>query len=183
LIVPAHWNYSPRIGILLHSNTLSWFQANQSLFLLFKVACLAEMQLTPIVKSLVWPYRCSEPRSTAPEANVNHYIIDAVSNKRELSFICYSHYRNRFSKKNHNNIVILNLFLLQKTKIVHFEFKAPTPVNHLSMRSKESKRSSTCVKNIYRCLCYYNFLNRFCSDSVVSFSFLIYSNDCSQTFA
>jgi len=74
-------------------------------------------------------------------------------------------------QKNHNNMVILNLLLLQKTKIAHCEFKAPTHVNDLHMRCKESKRSSTCVKNIYRCLCYYNCLNRFCSDSVVSFIF------------
>ena len=35
------------------SDTLSWFQDNQSLFLLLKTACLAEKQQIPILQSLV----------------------------------------------------------------------------------------------------------------------------------
>jgi hypothetical protein len=43
-IVLAHWNNSLGINISLHSDTLSWFRANQSLFLLLNAACLAEKQ-------------------------------------------------------------------------------------------------------------------------------------------
>jgi hypothetical protein len=42
----AHWNNSPQIDRLLHSDTFSWFRANQSLSLLLTGACLAEKQPT-----------------------------------------------------------------------------------------------------------------------------------------
>jgi hypothetical protein len=50
LIVFAHWNKSPRIDIMMspHSNTLSWFRANQSLLFLLNAACLAEKHQIPI---------------------------------------------------------------------------------------------------------------------------------------
>jgi hypothetical protein len=41
-VVLAHWNNSPWIDISLHSDTLFWFRANLSLFLLLNAACLAE---------------------------------------------------------------------------------------------------------------------------------------------
>jgi hypothetical protein len=41
-IVLAHWNNSPRIDMSLHSDTLSWCRANQSLLFLLNAACLAE---------------------------------------------------------------------------------------------------------------------------------------------
>jgi hypothetical protein len=47
-IVPAHWNNNPRINMPLHSDTLFWFRANQSLLLLLNAACLAEKQQIPI---------------------------------------------------------------------------------------------------------------------------------------
>ena len=53
----------------LHSDTLSWFRANQSLLFLLNAVCLAEMQQIPIVWSLIWTDRASNPRSTALEAN------------------------------------------------------------------------------------------------------------------
>jgi hypothetical protein len=37
-----YWNNSPRIDMSLHSDTLFWFRANQSLLFLLSVACLAE---------------------------------------------------------------------------------------------------------------------------------------------
>ena len=46
-IVLAHWNNSPQKDMSPHSNTLSWFRANQLLFLL-NAACLAEKQQMPI---------------------------------------------------------------------------------------------------------------------------------------
>jgi hypothetical protein len=48
-IVLAHWNNSPRVDMSLHSDTLSWFQANQSLFFLLNAAGLEEKQQIPIL--------------------------------------------------------------------------------------------------------------------------------------
>ena len=61
----AHWNNSLRIDMSLHSDTLFWFRANQFLLFLRNSACLAEEQQIPILLSLVWPNRDSNPRSTA----------------------------------------------------------------------------------------------------------------------
>jgi hypothetical protein len=36
----AHWNDSPPINMLPHSDTLSWFPATQSMFFLVIIACL-----------------------------------------------------------------------------------------------------------------------------------------------
>ena len=49
LIVLAHWNNSPQIDMSPHSDTLSWFRANQSLLFLLNAACLAEKQQIPIL--------------------------------------------------------------------------------------------------------------------------------------
>jgi len=43
-IVLAHWNNSPRIDMLPHSNTLLCFRANQFLLFHLSVVCLAEKQ-------------------------------------------------------------------------------------------------------------------------------------------
>ena len=43
-IVLTHWNNSLRVYMSLHSDTLFWFQANQSLLLLLSAVCLAEKQ-------------------------------------------------------------------------------------------------------------------------------------------
>jgi hypothetical protein len=48
-IVLAHWNNSPRVDMSLHSDTLFWFRANQSLLFLLNAACLAEKQQIPIL--------------------------------------------------------------------------------------------------------------------------------------
>jgi hypothetical protein len=53
-IVLAHWNNSPWVDMSLHSDTLVWFRANQSLLFLLNAACLAEKQHIPILMSLVW---------------------------------------------------------------------------------------------------------------------------------
>ena len=65
----SHWNNSPRIDMSLHSNTLFWLWANQSLLFLLNAACLAKKQQIPILQSLVWPNRGSNPRSIALEAS------------------------------------------------------------------------------------------------------------------
>ena len=41
-LVLAHWNNSPRVDMSLHSDTLFWFRANQSLLFLLNAACLAK---------------------------------------------------------------------------------------------------------------------------------------------
>jgi hypothetical protein len=38
-IVLVHWNNSPRVDMSLHSDTLFWFRANQSLLFLYNAAC------------------------------------------------------------------------------------------------------------------------------------------------
>jgi hypothetical protein len=43
-IVLAHWNNSLREDMSLHSDTLFWFRANQSLLFLLNAVCLAEKQ-------------------------------------------------------------------------------------------------------------------------------------------
>jgi hypothetical protein len=55
--------------MLLHSDTLFWFRANQSLLLLLNAACFAEKQQISILQSLVWPDLGSNPRSTALEVS------------------------------------------------------------------------------------------------------------------
>ena len=45
----AHWNKSPWVDMMLHSETLSGFRANQSLLQLLKYWGLAEKQQIPIL--------------------------------------------------------------------------------------------------------------------------------------
>ena len=67
--VLAHLINSPLIDMSPHSDTLSWFHANQPLLFLPNTVCLAEKQHIPILEFLVWPDRGSNPRSTALEAS------------------------------------------------------------------------------------------------------------------
>ena len=49
-IVLAHWNkQQSAVEMSLHSNTLFWLRANQSLVLFLNAACLEEKQQIPIV--------------------------------------------------------------------------------------------------------------------------------------
>ena len=84
-IVLAHWNNSPQADMLLHSDTLFWFRANQSLLFLLKVnaACLAEKQQIPILSSLAWPDQISNPWSTTLEASMLHITTSMRFHKRE----------------------------------------------------------------------------------------------------
>ena len=54
-ILLAHLNSNVCVDMLLHSVILSWFWANQFLFLFLEVECYIEMQQIPILYSLVWP--------------------------------------------------------------------------------------------------------------------------------
>ena len=70
-----------RIDMALHSDTLFWFRASHSLLFLLNLASLAEKQQIPISKSLVWPDRGINPRSTtlgSEHACADHYATDAV---------------------------------------------------------------------------------------------------------
>jgi hypothetical protein len=69
-IVLARRNNSPRVDMSLHSDTLFWFRANQSLVFLLNAACLARKQQIPIAYPLAWAERGSNPRSTALEVIV-----------------------------------------------------------------------------------------------------------------
>jgi hypothetical protein len=46
--VVKYWNNSPRIDTSLHSDTLSWFRATQSVLFLFDAARLVDRQQIPI---------------------------------------------------------------------------------------------------------------------------------------
>jgi hypothetical protein len=43
-VLDQHWHNSARVDMSLHSDTLFWFRANQSLLFLLIAACLAEKQ-------------------------------------------------------------------------------------------------------------------------------------------
>jgi hypothetical protein len=68
-IVLDHWNNSLLIDMSPHSDTLSWFRDNQTWLFLLNAACLAQKKQIPILWSLVWSDRGSNPRSTALEAS------------------------------------------------------------------------------------------------------------------
>ena len=67
----------------LHTDTFSWFRANQYLLFLLNDVCLAEKQHIPILKCLVWLDRDSNSRSTALEAKQNN-------KKKHTNFIKYN---------------------------------------------------------------------------------------------
>jgi hypothetical protein len=69
LIVLAHWNNSLRIDMSLHSDTLSWFRANQSLLFLLNAAYLVEKQQNTNFIVLFSPDRGLNPWSIALEAS------------------------------------------------------------------------------------------------------------------
>ena len=69
--------------MLLHSDTLSGFRANLSLFLLLNDVCLAEKQQIPILYSLVCPDRGLEPTINHTRGehreHANDWVTDAVT--------------------------------------------------------------------------------------------------------
>jgi hypothetical protein len=92
------WNKSPRIDMSPHSDTLSWFRANQSLIFHLNAAYIAEKQQILILKSLVWLDRASNPRSTTLEKSTLTitsriiYVLNIWFYLCNDSFICtYNH--------------------------------------------------------------------------------------------
>ena len=63
--------------MLPHSDTLFWFQANQSLFLLHNAACLAEMQ--PYTKLIVFGFDQTGALTHDLPQHANHYTTLAVN--------------------------------------------------------------------------------------------------------
>ena len=57
------------VDMSLHSDTLFWFRANQSLLFLLNAAFLAEKQQIPILYSFVWQGRSSYSQSISLEAS------------------------------------------------------------------------------------------------------------------
>ena len=66
--VLAHKINSPQEDMPLYPYTLFRLWADQSFLLLLNAACLAKKKQTPILMSLVWPDRGSNPRPSALEA-------------------------------------------------------------------------------------------------------------------
>ena len=52
----VHWNNSRWVDMSLHSDTLFWFRANQSLFFLIKAVCLVEKQLALLTYIIYFSY-------------------------------------------------------------------------------------------------------------------------------
>jgi hypothetical protein len=59
----------------LHSDTLFWFRANQSLLFLLNAAFLAEKQHIPILYSFVWQDRSSHPQFVVCRPLTIHILI------------------------------------------------------------------------------------------------------------
>jgi hypothetical protein len=66
-IVLAQWNNSPRIDMSPHSDSLSWFRANQSLLFLLNAACLVEKQQIPVFSS-----PCQRQGELLPSLGIRH---------------------------------------------------------------------------------------------------------------
>ena len=79
----AHWNNSPLVDKSPHSDTLYWFQANQTLLFLFNAACLAEKQHIPILVFGLAQAGLEPTIYHTRGEHANHYVTDAV-----ISVIC-----------------------------------------------------------------------------------------------
>jgi hypothetical protein len=70
VLVLVDWNNFPRVDMSLHSDTLYWFRANQSLLFLLIDACLAKKQQTrPVLEPTIYHTRSE---------HANHYATDVV---------------------------------------------------------------------------------------------------------
>ena len=83
----AYWKSSSQVDISLHSDTLSWFRANQSLLLTLRPDCLKEKQQIPFVLYWVWLDRCL---NHTRDEHTNHYTTDTVFTKLSVLRYCIS---------------------------------------------------------------------------------------------
>ena len=92
-IVLAHWNNSPRVDISIHSYTLFWFWANQSLLFLLNAVCLADKkkyQFYSLYFDPTGPRTHNLPYSRWPRKPKNyHYATNAVTNHSKCLIWCY----------------------------------------------------------------------------------------------
>ena len=93
-IVLTHWNNSPRVEMSLHSDTLFWFRASQSLLFLLNAAYLAEKHKIKTLKFLVWPdLSCVLTIYHTRGEHANHYATNTVANIESRSHhLCYYMY-------------------------------------------------------------------------------------------
>ena len=68
--------YSPWVDMLLHSDTLSWFRANQFLLLLLNAACLAWSSKYKSYSFLFDPNEAQTHDLPDSKEHANHYITD-----------------------------------------------------------------------------------------------------------
>ena len=105
-IVLAHWYNSPQVDISIYSNTLFWFQANQSLLFLLSAVCLAKKQQIPILMSLVWHDRGSNPRYTTFQASI--LTITPPMRFYYEWVICFPHIKKMVTKSIKNQDVCVD---------------------------------------------------------------------------
>jgi hypothetical protein len=83
----AYWKSSWQVDISLHSDTLYWFRANQSLLLSLRPNCLKEKQQIPFFLYWVWLDRCL---NHTRDEHTNHYTTDTVFTKLSVLWYCIS---------------------------------------------------------------------------------------------
>ena len=109
-IVLAHWCNSPRVDMLLHSDKLSLFQANQSLPLLINVVCLEATNTNFTVFVLTWA-GLKNPQYTCTALMYNHVIL--VYNNNQILFFLITLFGNFLIDK----VLVFLLIILMKSKV------------------------------------------------------------------
>ena len=139
-IVLVHWNNSPQIDMSPHLDTLSWFEAKQSLLFFLNAARLAEKQQihVPILKSLLWPdwglitwtiYHTQGDQD-------NHYTTDVVKclcviiSSIDIVYKCIATCM-RF------NLNISSIYIVYKCIAIRFNFKHILCIHCIQMYSYE----------------------------------------------
>jgi hypothetical protein len=102
-IVIVHWHNRPRIHMLLHLDTFSLFGDTTNLSCKSYQMFLADqMQLIPILKSLVWCYQGLEPTifSIRDDHN-NHFMVATMTWWTFMEYLCHKWPRIRFTCRKH----------------------------------------------------------------------------------
>jgi hypothetical protein len=89
ILLLAHWNNSSVVDMSLHSDTLSWFRANQSLFFLLNDVCLAEKQHIPMLVFGLTRLGIDPTIYRTRGEHANHYASDAVCVFFFFFCVCY----------------------------------------------------------------------------------------------
>ena len=75
-IVLALWNNSPRVDMLLHTDTLFWFRADQSLLILLNAVYLAEKKNTNFIVFGMTRPELESTINRIRSKHANHYATD-----------------------------------------------------------------------------------------------------------